>query len=1418
MRLCCRVERELGRAGDLRVEPVDGGVEVENAEDIARQRIGACDIRHGATGARSKPRYDTWPATVDDGVGELRRNDLAPETMTLDRVGVFILHRFREVAPEFFDEVGVIRHVRSEEMVVKRELGIGEQHRDLRPGEILAACRAGVDFGVGWQPFDLAVEAPLGFQPAHQVLHFRVCARAHALVERERERLQVVVAEHELADLVGHGGQQYVALLARQAAVALGFGERDLEIDLDVRGVDASRIVDGVGVELGAMPRRLDARRLRHPEVGAFADHLRADLGAGDADGIVGAIACIGISFRGGADVSTDAAEPEQIDLCPENGGHHGLRRRILALEAEQRLHFRRERDFLEGSREDAAALRDQRRIIILPARAWLLEEALALGKALRRIRRGIDEDIAMIEGRDEADLLGEQHAVAKDVAGHVADAGHGEGHGLDVDIDLAEMALHRFPRTARSDAHLLVVVAGGAAGGEGIGEPMAARIRDGVGSIGEGSGALVGGHNEVGIVAVIADGPGRGHDALARNRVREIEKRGDEGLVARGSLGEPGVAVRGWRKVLRHEATLCTDRHNDGVLHLLGLHQPEDFRPEIHGTVGPPETATRDLAETQVQPLHLWRGHEDLIERFGQRQVINHAAGEFECDCRATRLEDVGAQRGEDEVQHPPEDAVVVEAGDLVDLGEKCRLHGFGEARAVALLFLQVGVEAQREKLREALRRLRIAGERIGDVDLAVGHADLAEVAGIGTQDIGLARCKGGFRHQHVEAVALQLAGENTVERGFERAFERGNIDRAALGALKRHIVQPMRRGALTLGHDAVGPLVDDGEAEVFQHWHAARERNRVGVGEDLEAGAVLVVASLAIEIEGEGRLVVQALQRRDVDDRFRGREGLAIGGIEGIRPGAAPGSDLVCRCLHGEAIAEIVGPGADDGGDIGLQRLAGDHRGFPLDAANDVMRAREWTFGIGGIGSREPPVVDLREVSADPETHAGIVAILRDIDHHGDEAVEAICPRQRPETRPLGKREHVHREAEQRVEIDLKQLVTRIAFEHVRQCLAGMAGRIEPGAIEHARDLVPEIGHCPCRTGIGRGREQADNTQLAFKLASAVEDLHADVVEIDAAMDRRFDVRLGHKQRGWFLQEGADFRCHHHEFATAAQHLHIGIAQDAKAFGGNRVRQHFLIREAIFAHAEQGEVIRQQPIEKLHGFGDLVRRQKGRCCAVTRRDLGKAGAHRNPVGDGSADVAEDRGQAFREIGACGLVEHSPDVDVQQAFALHGREFARGGNTEKARQRAVRGSLDREDRMRDQRDRETTLAELGEGRGQQERHVVIHDLDQRAGETEVRERFDADLGLAMFTPREGLQRGFRQLQPLGGIDRCGIFGIDAAEERLHELLGSSRRRRRRSSAPRLFIRHRGRLRGKGGTLRRNSACWQALGQSCFGQ
>ena len=90
--------------------------------------------------------------------------------------------------------------------------------------------------------------------------------------------------------------------------------EQDLDVDLVVRGVDAGRVVDRIGVDAPAGQRVLDAAELRAAEVAAFGDDLAAQLAAVDAQRVVGAVADLRVRFARRLDVGADAAVVEQVD------------------------------------------------------------------------------------------------------------------------------------------------------------------------------------------------------------------------------------------------------------------------------------------------------------------------------------------------------------------------------------------------------------------------------------------------------------------------------------------------------------------------------------------------------------------------------------------------------------------------------------------------------------------------------------------------------------------------------------------------------------------------------------------------------------------------------------------------------------------------------------------------------------------------------------------------------------------------------------------------------------------------------------------------------------------------------------------------------------------------------------------------
>ena len=132
-------------------------------------------------------------------------------------------------------------------------------------------------------------------------------------------------------------------------------------------------------------------------------------------------------------------------------------------------------------------------------------------------------------------------------------------------------------------DAHLLVVVAGRAAGRERVTQPEAVRLGYGVGGVGEGRRALVGGHHQVGIVrrpwrmtsgggtmAVAVEVVG---DVRAASRRRSCRPRCLPRTPPRGCRSPAAISARSrpWRR-----------RHDDGVLDLLRLDEAQHLGAEV--------------------------------------------------------------------------------------------------------------------------------------------------------------------------------------------------------------------------------------------------------------------------------------------------------------------------------------------------------------------------------------------------------------------------------------------------------------------------------------------------------------------------------------------------------------------------------------------------------------------------------------------------------------------------------------------------------------------------------------------------------------------------------------------------------------------------------------------------------------------
>ena len=306
-----RVEFELQFPRNPVVEAVERGVERGHAIAVAHGGKGRCDGRGRGAGLVGNANDQRRPAAVDHGIGEPGGDDFPVQAMVSERVGKTLGDGFRKITAEFAGKIGIVRHRGFEQVLVQRQLGVGEQYRQFRPRERLRTAAALGELHVVGQILDCAVEQPARFQRLNEPLQKAEILHAVTFGERQRERLQVIVAQHQAGDVIGHFGEQRDPPVHRQAAVAERNAQRDLDIDLHVGGVDAGRIVDRVGVEPHAAQRRLDAAALGHAEIGALADHLAAQILADGANGIVGAVADRLVAFVGGAHIGADAAEKQ---------------------------------------------------------------------------------------------------------------------------------------------------------------------------------------------------------------------------------------------------------------------------------------------------------------------------------------------------------------------------------------------------------------------------------------------------------------------------------------------------------------------------------------------------------------------------------------------------------------------------------------------------------------------------------------------------------------------------------------------------------------------------------------------------------------------------------------------------------------------------------------------------------------------------------------------------------------------------------------------------------------------------------------------------------------------------------------------------------------------------------------------------
>ena len=135
--------------------------------------------------------------------------------------------------------------------------------------------------------------------------------------------------------------------------------------------------------------------------------------------------------------------------------------------------------------------------------------------------------------------------------------------------------------------------------------------------------------------------------------------------------------------------------------------------------------------------------------------------------------------------------------------------------------------------------------------------------------------------------------------------------------------------------------------------------------------------------------------------------------------------------------------------------------------------------------------------------------------------------------------------------------------------------------------------------------------------------------------------------------VQEFADLRRDGDQLVAAPQDLDLGLAQDAEARIGDRLKRDLLgaAHEFIFAHAEEGEVVVEQPLQEGDRFGQLVDRDGRRVLLIGADRLAHALLHGPKVEHGDPHVGEHGFEIFLQRLRL-LGRDARQMEMQEAFA----------------------------------------------------------------------------------------------------------------------------------------------------------------------
>ena len=225
------------------IQRLDVGPQVAQLPRVAHHGEGARDRGGRGAGALADVAHERGAAAIDQRVHDLKGRDLAAQAMGADRRLELLLQRRREIAHQLGLEQRIVRQIGVQDLVVEIDLGVGQQHAELGPRQILLALSARPHRRRVGQEFDGAIESSLTLERAHEAFEPVVLLARLRLGHADRQALLVIVAQHQCRHLVGHAEQQRVAVGGLERAGRDRLAGHDLDVDLVVGRIDAGGIV-----------------------------------------------------------------------------------------------------------------------------------------------------------------------------------------------------------------------------------------------------------------------------------------------------------------------------------------------------------------------------------------------------------------------------------------------------------------------------------------------------------------------------------------------------------------------------------------------------------------------------------------------------------------------------------------------------------------------------------------------------------------------------------------------------------------------------------------------------------------------------------------------------------------------------------------------------------------------------------------------------------------------------------------------------------------------------------------------------------------------------------------------------------------------------------------------------------------------